>query len=61
MAGVLSVTLIATATTASARTSCKDFATQKAAQKWYEQRKKAGQTGWKALDRDRDGIACENN
>lgn len=29
------------------------------AQKWYEQRKKSGQTGWKSLDRDGDGQACD--
>ncbi|AYA01715.1 hypothetical protein BEN74_01665 [Acinetobacter sp. WCHAc010034] len=31
---------------------CADFSTQQQAQKWYEQRKKSGQTGWKSLDRD---------
>ena len=34
---------------------CADFSTQQLAQKWYEQRKKSGQTGWKSLDRDGDG------
>jgi hypothetical protein len=34
---------------------CADFSTQQQAQKWYEQRKKSGQTGWKSLDRDSDG------
>lgn len=38
---------------------CADFATQQQAQKWYEQRKKSGQTGWKSLDRDGDGHACD--
>ena len=38
---------------------CADFATQQQAQKWYEQRKKPGQTGWKSLDRDGDGHACD--
>ncbi|UJA04117.1 hypothetical protein F9230_07025 [Acinetobacter johnsonii] len=28
---------------------CADFSTQQQAQKWYEQRKKSGQTGWKSL------------
>ncbi|WP_230656931.1 excalibur calcium-binding domain-containing protein [Psychrobacter sp. I-STPA10] len=40
------------------RVTCKDFKTQKEAQAWYEQRKRAGQKGWKALDRDKDGQAC---
>ncbi|MEN8392198.1 excalibur calcium-binding domain-containing protein [Acinetobacter indicus] len=38
---------------------CADFSTQKEAQAWYEQRKKSGQTGWKSLDRDKDGRACD--
>ena len=32
--------------------TCKDFPTQAAAQKYYEARKAAGETGWKSLDRD---------
>lgn len=39
--------------------SCKDFSTHQAAQKWYEARKASGQTGWKSLDRDGDGKACD--
>lgn len=38
---------------------CADFSSQKEAQSWYEQRKKSGQTGWKSLDRDKDGSACD--
>jgi hypothetical protein len=38
---------------------CADFSTQKQAQAWYEQRKQSGQTGWKSLDRDKDGSACD--
>ena len=38
---------------------CADFGTQHEAQSWYEQRKKSGQTGWKSLDRDGDGKACD--
>ncbi len=50
-----------TATTANAkRISCKSFKTQAEAQAYYNKRKKAGKAGWKSLDRDRDGIACEN-
>lgn len=41
------------------RKKCADFKTQKEAQKWYEQRKKSGLTGWKSLDRDGDGQACD--
>ena len=39
--------------------SCKDFSTHQEAQAWYEKRKKSGQTGWKSLDRDGDGYACD--
>lgn len=38
---------------------CADFKTQQEAQKWYEERKRSGQTGWKSLDRDKDGKACD--
>lgn len=38
---------------------CADFSSQKQAQAWYEQLKKSGQTGWKSLDRDGDGQACD--
>ena len=38
---------------------CADFKTQQEAQKFYEARKKSGQTGWKNLDRDGDGRACD--
>lgn len=38
---------------------CADFKTQQEAQNFYEKRKKAGQTGWKNLDRDGDGRACD--
>lgn len=54
--------LIMTASAAPALAkSCKDFPTQQAAQKYYEARKKSGQTGWKSLDRDGDGRACDCN
>ena len=49
-----------TAAPASAKT-CKDFPTQQAAQKYYEARKAAGEPGWKSLDRDGDGRACDCN
>ncbi|MGE8539691.1 MAG: hypothetical protein ACN6NX_00220 [Acinetobacter sp.] len=38
---------------------CADFSTQQQEQKWYEQKKKSGLTGWKILDRDGDGQACD--
>lgn len=38
---------------------CADFSTQQEAQSWYEKRRKSGQTGWKSLDRDGDGQACD--
>ena len=39
--------------------ACKDFSTHQEAQAWYEKRKKSGQTGWKSLDRDNYGHACD--
>lgn len=42
-------------TTANARVSCKSFKTQAEAQAYFETHHA------KALDRDHDGIACENN
>ncbi|MFQ3039016.1 excalibur calcium-binding domain-containing protein [Neisseria cinerea] len=41
--------------------SCKDFPTQQATQKFYESRKNAGLSGWRSLDRDGDGRACDCN
>lgn len=38
---------------------CSDFKTQQEAQAHYEKLKKSGQTGWKSLDRDGDGRACD--
>lgn len=37
--------------------SCKSFKTQAQAQKYYQAKK----AGWKKLDRDRDGYACDCN
>lgn len=37
--------------------SCKSFATQVQAQQYFNSK----QAGYKKLDRDRDGIACESN
>ncbi|MEO0995355.1 MAG: excalibur calcium-binding domain-containing protein [Pseudomonadota bacterium] len=39
--------------------SCKDFATYEQALRYYKERKESGRTGWKKLDRDRDGRPCE--
>lgn len=38
---------------------CADFKTQQEAQRFYEKKKKEGGTGWKNLDRDNDGRACD--
>lgn len=54
--------LLATALITSAhakRVTCKSFKTQQEAQQYYEQRKRSGQSGWKSLDRDGDGKACD--
>ena len=53
------IVILSTTTTFAAVKKCKDFSTQQQAQKWYEERKRSGQTGWKNLDRDGDGKACE--
>lgn len=39
--------------------SCKSFKTQAEAQAYYNKQKKAGASGWKSLDRDGDGRACD--
>jgi len=53
--------LTSASTPAFAAKKCKDFKTQQAAQVFYEMQKKAGKTGWKSLDRDGDGRACDCN
>lgn len=59
---LLPLLLLAMSTLALAKAkSCKDFKTQKEAQVYYDTRKKTGQTGWKSLDRDKDGRACDCN
>ena len=55
---ILSMILILTPLSVYSK-NCADFKTQKEAQAWYEQRKKSGKTGWKSLDRDGDGKACD--
>ena len=39
-----------------AKVKCADFKTQKQAQAYF----KAKKSGYKGLDRDKDGIACEH-
>ena len=56
---LLTLIVILSTTTFAAVKKCKDFSTQQQAQKWYEERKRSGQTGWKNLDRDGDGKACD--
>lgn len=51
--------LFSTWALAEPRLQCSDFKTQTAAQKFYEKLKAAGETGWKTLDRDGDGRACD--
>ena len=53
------ITLFATTAFAEPKLQCSDFKTQAAAQKFYEKLKKSGETGWKSLDRDGDGRACD--
>lgn len=45
------------ASPAMARVSCKDFATQAEAQAYFNAKK----AGYKNLDRDKDGRACDCN
>lgn len=59
---LLTTTLLLSASPAMAKTkSCKDFSTQQQAQVHYEALKRAGKRGWKSLDRDGDGRACDCN
>jgi hypothetical protein len=41
------------------RIQCSDFQSQTSAQKFYEKLKASGDKGWKSLDRDGDGRACD--
>ncbi len=62
LATMLTATLLISTTTpamAKQRVTCKSFKTQKQAQAYYNKRKKAGLAGWKSLDRDKDGKACD--
>lgn len=53
---ILAATIMFGASPAYAK-SCKDFSTHQAAQKYYQAKK----PGWKKLDRDGDGRACDCN
>lgn len=52
---LVALSLLLGANVAYAKTSCKSFDNQAQAQDYYEAKKK----GWKGLDRDGDGEACE--
>lgn len=51
--------VFSTTANAEPKLQCSDFKTQRAAQKFYEKMKASGDTGWKTLDRDGDGRACD--
>jgi len=52
---ILLFALAAIPSIASARAKCADFSTQAQAQRYFE----AHKPGWKRLDGDKDGEACE--
>ena len=56
---LLPLAVLAISQPAFAVKKCSDFKTQQEAQAHYEKLKKAGKTGWKSLDRDGDGRACD--
>lgn len=58
---LLPLALLAITEPAFAAKKCSDFATQEQAQAHYNQLKKAGKVGYKSLDRDGDGRACDCN
>lgn len=55
----LPLVVLAISQPAFAAKKCRDFKTQQEAQVHYEKLKKSGKTGWKSLDRDGDGRACD--
>ena len=55
--GTLFAVVLATGTASAQQVTCMDFSTQAAAQEAY----RADPTSLSILDRDRDGIACEDN
>lgn len=56
---ILPLAVLVISQPALAAKKCSDFATQGQAQAHHDKLKKAGQTGWKSLDRDGDGRACD--
>lgn len=56
---LLPLTVLAISQPAFAAKKCSDFKTQQEAQAHHDKLKKTGQTGWKSLDRDGDGRACD--
>lgn len=58
---LLPIVALAINQSALAAKKCSDFKTQQEAQAYYHQLKKSGKTGWKRLDRDGDGKACDCN
>lgn len=55
LTAMLAATLLFAASAAHARVSCKAFSSQAEAQAYYDAQKK----GYKSLDKDKDGEACE--
>lgn len=53
------VLMLTSAMPAQAAKKCADFRTQAQAQAHYKSLKRANKTGWKSLDRNKDGVACE--
>lgn len=56
---LLPLTVLAISQPAFAAKKCSDFKTQQEAQAHHDKLKKTGQTGYKSLDRDGDGRACD--
>ena len=55
---LIATTILAlTFSTSAMAVSCKSFSSQAQAQQYFNAKK----SGYKKLDRDRDGIACESN
>lgn len=56
---LLPLAVLAISQPAFAAKKCSDFKTQQQAQAHHDSLKGAGKTGWKSLDRDGDGRACD--
>lgn len=55
----VTVLMLNTSVLAEPRLQCSDFKNQPVAQKFYDKLKASGDKGWKSLDRDGDGRACD--